>query len=191
MLSHGIQRIHVLSRKDIVDQYSSYLTLYRRFLDDIFVIWDGPKDVFLEFLDALNSKTDRIKLSYCISDTVVAFLFSFCSFIHGVVPCRQKPIFSGILGLQPRDKMAINKIFSHTIYMKIEFPEERNAFVLNHQHGRREVTCKPAIRREEKTPPEYQRKDTSATILVTLVGTVLIFSASSMSIFASCHYRSK
>ena len=31
--------------------------------------------------------------------------------------------------------------------MKIEFSfsEERNAFVLDHQHGRRDVTCKPAI----------------------------------------------
>ena len=31
--------------------------------------------------------------------------------------------------------------------MKIEFrfPEERNALVLDHRHGRREVTCKTAI----------------------------------------------
>ena len=27
----------------------------------------------------------------------------------------------------------------------VQFPEERNAFVLDHQHGRRDVTCKPAI----------------------------------------------
>ena len=55
------------------------------------------------------------------------------------------------LGLQPRDKAAMlvvyNRIFSRTIYMKIEFSsQERNAFVLDHQHGGREVTCKPAIR---------------------------------------------
>ena len=60
--------------KDIVGQYSNYLTLYRRFIDDIFAIWDGPKDVLLEFLDALNSKTDRIKLTYCISDSSISFL---------------------------------------------------------------------------------------------------------------------
>ena len=60
--------------KDIVAQYSNYLTLYRRFIDDIFAIWDGPKDVLLEFLDALNSKTDRIKLTYCISDSSISFL---------------------------------------------------------------------------------------------------------------------
>ena len=28
---------------------------------------------------------------------------------------------------------------------RVQFPEERNAFVLDHQHGRRDVTCKPAI----------------------------------------------
>ena len=28
---------------------------------------------------------------------------------------------------------------------RVSFPEERNAFVLDHQHGRRDVTFKPAI----------------------------------------------
>ena len=28
---------------------------------------------------------------------------------------------------------------------RVHFPAERNAFVLHHQHGRRDVTCKPAI----------------------------------------------
>ena len=44
-----------------------------RFIDGIFAIWDGPKGVLLEFLDALNSKTDRIKLTYCISDSSISF----------------------------------------------------------------------------------------------------------------------
>ena len=30
---------------------------------------------------------------------------------------------------------------------RVHFPAERNASVLDHQHGRRDVTCKPAIRR--------------------------------------------
>ena len=51
------------------------------------------------------------------------------------------------LGLQPHDKAAMlvvyNRTFAGRIYLKIE---ERNAFVLDHQHGRRDVTCKPAIR---------------------------------------------
>ena len=32
---------------------------------------------------------------------------------------------------------------------RVQFPEERNAFVLDHQNGRRDVTCKPAITVEE------------------------------------------
>ena len=60
--------------KDIVEHYSSYLALYRRFIDDIFAIWVGPKDTLLEFLEALNSKTDRIKLTYCISESSTSFL---------------------------------------------------------------------------------------------------------------------
>ncbi|XP_073228411.1 uncharacterized protein [Porites lutea] len=45
--------------KDIVDHYSQYLILYKRFIDDIFAIWCGPKDTLLEFLGALNSKDQR------------------------------------------------------------------------------------------------------------------------------------
>ena len=29
---------------------------------------------------------------------------------------------------------------------RVHFPAVRNAFVLDHQHGRRDVTCKPAIK---------------------------------------------
>ena len=60
--------------KDIVEYYSQYLRLYKRFIDDIFAIWCGPKDTLLEFLDALDSKTDRIKLTYCISENSISFL---------------------------------------------------------------------------------------------------------------------
>lgn len=60
--------------KDIVAHYSQYLTLYKRFIDDIFAIWCGPKDTLLEFLGALNDKTDRIKLTYCASDSSMPFL---------------------------------------------------------------------------------------------------------------------
>ena len=57
-----------------VEYYSQYLKLYKRFIDDIFAIWCGPKGTLLEFLNALNSKTDRIKLFYCISESSISFL---------------------------------------------------------------------------------------------------------------------
>ena len=36
--------------------------------------------------------------------------------------------------------------------IRFKFPEERSAFFLNHQHGRRDVTCKPAIKALKKRP---------------------------------------
>ena len=60
--------------KDIIEQYSNYLILYRRFIDDIFAIWVGPKDTLLDFLGALNNKSDRVKLTHCISDSSISFL---------------------------------------------------------------------------------------------------------------------
>ena len=56
-----------------------------------------------------------------------------------------------ILGLQPRDKAAMLVVNTKEIFLinlhqnRVQFPVERNAFVLDHQHGRRDVTCKPAI----------------------------------------------
>ena len=56
-----------------------------------------------------------------------------------------------ILGLQPRDKAAMLVVNTKEIFVlnlhqnRVHFPAERNAFVLDHQHGRRDVTCKPAI----------------------------------------------
>ena len=60
-----------------------------------------------------------------------------------------------ILGLQPRDKAAMLVVKTKEIFLlnlhqnRVRFPAERNAFVLDHQHGCCDVTCKPAI----KVPP--------------------------------------
>ena len=59
--------------------------------------------------------------------------------------------YLAILGLQPRDKAAMLVVITKEIFLlnlhqnRVHFPVERNAFVLDHQHGRRDVTCKPAI----------------------------------------------
>lgn len=60
--------------QDIVMQFSSYLLLYKRFIDDIFFIWTGPKQNLLEFLSCLNSKNDRIKLTYVNVESSISFL---------------------------------------------------------------------------------------------------------------------
>ena len=60
--------------KDIIEQYSNYLLLYRYFIDDNFAIWIGPKDTLLDFLAALNNKSDGIKLTHCISESSTSFL---------------------------------------------------------------------------------------------------------------------
>ena len=57
-------------------------------------------------------------------------------------------IRQAILGLQPRDKAAMLARGQHNRILQEStgyFPEERNAFVLDHQHGHHYVTCKTAI----------------------------------------------
>ena len=65
---------------------------------------------------------------------------------------KLSPGKSAILGLQPRDKAAMLVVNTKETFLlnlhqnRVHFPAERNAFVLDPQHGHRDVTCKPAIR---------------------------------------------
>ena len=59
---------------------------------------------------------------------------------------------AGILSLQPRDKatmLGVSKkkiVFSKNLQeSRGYFPERRNAFVLDDQDGRCDVTCKPEV----------------------------------------------
>ena len=63
--------------KDMIELYSRNLTLYKRFMDDIFLIWNGPRETLLEFLSDINTKDERIKITYEISDFKIfpRFLF--------------------------------------------------------------------------------------------------------------------
>ena len=49
---------------------------------------------------------------------------------------------------QPRLKISrYSWFFSLNLHEnRVQFPEERDAFILDHQHGSRVVTCKPAVR---------------------------------------------
>ena len=60
--------------RDIIELYAQHLTLYKRFIDDIFVIWDGTREILSEFLSAINTKDERIKITYEISDSKISFL---------------------------------------------------------------------------------------------------------------------
>ena len=55
----------------------------------------------------------------------------------------------GILSLQPRDKVAMLGVSTIELFSLNEnrgyFPENRNAFVLDDQDGRCDVTCKPEL----------------------------------------------
>ena len=61
-------------KRDIIELYSRNLTLYKRFIDDIFLTWDGPRKTLLEFLSDVNTKDVRIKITYEISDSKISFL---------------------------------------------------------------------------------------------------------------------
>ena len=59
---------------DIVEQYSKFIVLYKRFIDDIFSIRESPGIPTQNFWMLLIKKNDRIKLVHCISDRSISFL---------------------------------------------------------------------------------------------------------------------
>ena len=84
-----------------------------------------------------------------------SLMFLIHLFLHAGVHCisltKREGRTGRILGLQPRDKAAMLVVNTKEIFLlnlhqnRVHFTAERNAFVLDHQHGRRDVTCKPAI----------------------------------------------
>ena len=68
---------------DIVEQYSKFIVLYKRFIDDIFSIRASPGIPTQNFWMLLIKKNDRIKLVHCISDRSISFLI----FVYiGIIP---------------------------------------------------------------------------------------------------------
>ena len=87
--------------------------------------------------DAISGKNDRTAQN-CLVSTL------------NCIVTQKLYVKRAILGLQPRDKAAMLVVKTKEIFLlnlhqnRVHFPAERNAFVLDHQHGRRDVTCKPA-----------------------------------------------
>ena len=60
--------------REIFKPYSSFIILYRRFIDDGFGIWNGPLQLLHEMLQAYNTHRERIKITHTISANEVNFL---------------------------------------------------------------------------------------------------------------------
>jgi hypothetical protein len=53
---------------------AEFLLLYKRFVDDGFLIWGGSRDALSHFLESLGSTDPNIKITYDISPTSAIFL---------------------------------------------------------------------------------------------------------------------
>ena len=59
-----------------IDEFSKFLAFYRRFIDDIFIIWTGSEEEFLAFMKKINTLHATIKFtcSYDIKNRSTTFL---------------------------------------------------------------------------------------------------------------------
>lgn len=62
----------ILERPVVEDpRFKSYIALYKRFVDDALVIWEGPRATLDKFITALNNRTPRIKWTHELSQSEI------------------------------------------------------------------------------------------------------------------------
>ena len=54
--------------KEVLEKFSLLPSFYKRYLDDIYMLWDHGIDAFLEFFEILNSHDPSVKLTYRIEE---------------------------------------------------------------------------------------------------------------------------
>jgi hypothetical protein len=59
---------------DLDRHFSQFCRFYRRYIDDIFFIWKGPKHLLLSLFDQMNAFIPGIRLNFSFSKTTVDFL---------------------------------------------------------------------------------------------------------------------
>ena len=57
-----------------ITKFMEHIHTYKRYRDDIFILWKGPRSILNEFIQAGNSMSDRIKFDFQISNESINFL---------------------------------------------------------------------------------------------------------------------
>lgn len=57
-----------------IRSYIEMIGLWARYIDDIFVVWNGPKEVFVKFVDQLNQNELGLHFNYDIQQWSFPFL---------------------------------------------------------------------------------------------------------------------
>ncbi|XP_043913221.1 THO complex subunit 2-like [Protopterus annectens] len=60
-------------------EYYQHIVHYTRFLDDLFVLWDGPIDKISDFISYINNTTEFLKFTHSISTSGIAYLDTYIS----------------------------------------------------------------------------------------------------------------
>ena len=77
---HYFETKHIYNNNDISKPHT-----YKRFIDDIFLIWTESRESLTHFIDSLNTVHHSIKFTASISDTQIEFLDTKVLLINGIL----------------------------------------------------------------------------------------------------------
>ena len=92
-----IKRLFIVTRETVSSfTLDNFLCLYKCFFDDIFALWDGPKKNLLEFIGAIYTWDECLKITVKINYYQILFLqmLLFKDFVHNMLQYStfQKPL---------------------------------------------------------------------------------------------------
>ena len=70
------------------EKYMDHIQLWTRFIDDLFVIWEGSKDLAIEFTESLESEDLNLKFTSITSAERVEFLDVRVEIIDNVITTK-------------------------------------------------------------------------------------------------------
>lgn len=91
---------------DIQDRAPDRIAFWKRFIDDIFVIWTGSKEEFKKLMEEANSLHETIKFTYEVSESETVFLDT-------IVYKGRRFESTGILDLRTHIKVTNKQLYVH------------------------------------------------------------------------------
>lgn len=54
--------------------FGSYVSFWRRYIDDILIVWQGPGNILMDFINWLNTLDNNLRITHTLDPRSIVFL---------------------------------------------------------------------------------------------------------------------